>query len=239
MPSGLTRDYYGILGVASDAAHESIRRAYLDQARHWHPDAFADQAASVVAEAEQRMRDINEAWHVLGSAPRRRAYDGRRSASPRPTDSGVEGIRVDDGITRIDPRLLDPDFIAARRYAQLDEISIQHGMIVRALPLLAVLALLGGILVVTAYAAGGGGEAETTVTSVTLAGPSLGSGIDGGDCVSVASGPSLIERPCDALAAGRVIAAHQAGGATCPEQVTIREVELTNGWTACLGLVGG
>lgn len=194
-----------------------------------------------MADAERRMRDINEAWQVLGSPPRRRAYDGSRSVRPRSFDGVDGGVRVDGGVTRIDPRLLDPEFLAARRDAQYNDISVGHGMVVRALPLLVVLALLGGILVVTAYAAVGRSDAGAdvpAVTYVTLAGPNLGAGIQGGDCVSVAGGPSLIERPCDQLAAGRVVAAHE-GGATCPADITVREVELSNGWTACLGPVNG
>ena len=89
---------------------------------------------------------------------------------------------------RIDPRLLDPEFLAARRDAQLNEISDRHSIAVRALPVLLVLGLLAGIFVFTAYADRG----NDVVPSTTVPGPSLGAGIEANDCVDVMSGPSLL-----------------------------------------------
>jgi hypothetical protein len=66
--------------VARDASTEEIRRAYLRLARRHHPDYFGDATPDERAEAEWRMRVVNEAWAVLGDPQRRGALDG---AEPR------------------------------------------------------------------------------------------------------------------------------------------------------------
>ncbi len=223
--------YYDVLGVARSADHAEIRRAYHQAARRWHPDRFVDAVPSEAERAESEMRQVNEAWDVLGADESRRAYDRRLGGDEARTAATVDGIRTDDGITRIDPRLLDPDFVASRRHAQIDNISNRTSAILRVAPVLAVLGLLVAIFVFTAYARGDGDSATTT----TFPGPSLGNGIEAGTCVSVIGGPSLLARPCDALADGQVIGARETDGVCVLG--TIREVELTNGAIACLGAV--
>jgi len=67
-------DYYAILGVPSAATAEQIERAYKLLARMSHPDAFP-QDAQAQAWANQRMKDINEAYEVLKDPAKRAAYD--------------------------------------------------------------------------------------------------------------------------------------------------------------------
>jgi hypothetical protein len=177
------------------------------------------------------MRRVNEAWEVLGEVDRRRAYDRELQGLSTVDRSAANGYRNDDGIIRIDPRLLDPDVLNARRHAQTDEISNRSSAVLRVAPVLGLVGLLAVIFIFTAYARSGRGSATTT----TFVGPGLGAGIEGGVCVSVIGGPSLLARPCDTNADGRVIGARQPDGA-CPLG-TIREVELTNGAIACLGAV--
>ena len=217
--------HYQVLGVEPTAEHAEIRRAYHQAARRWHPDRFATAAPAEAERAEVEMRRVNEAWTVLSNQATRRVYDQRvvNGTGHR------EGVRVDEGVTRIDPRLLDPSFLASRRHAQFDEISHRTSIVVRVAPVLALVGLLVAIFVFTAYARSGGTEAvETTLPP----GPNLGAGIDANDCVSVLTGPSLIARPCDATAEGRVIGARLPDG-VCPVGTT-REVELSNGAIACL-----
>jgi hypothetical protein len=223
--------HYEVLGVARTADHGEIRQAYHRAARRWHPDRFGGSPPAEAARAEDEMRRVNSAWEVLREAPRRLAYD--RALDGRVTFGGRAGtgIRADDGVIRIDPRLLDPDFVRARRHAQLDEISNRNSLIVRVAPLVLLLSLLVGIFVFTAYARSGAGSSGTT----TVPGPSLGAGIDAGDCVSVLTGPALLARPCDASARDRVIGARLPDG-ECPLGTTT-EVDLTNGVTACLAPV--
>ncbi len=219
--------HYDVLGVDRKAAHDEIRRAYLDAARKWHPDRMSSASTREASEAEQAIRRINEAWSVLGDADSRRAYDQQLISRPSAGGGTTEG--VDPRVLRIDPRLLDPEFLAARRDAQLNEISDRHSIAVRALPVLLVLGLLAGIFVFTAYADRG----NDSVPSTTVPGPSLGAGIEANDCVDVMSGPSLLEVPCTATADGRVVGAHLGDG-SCPLG-TVRELELSNGVWVCLG----
>jgi len=63
------KDYYAILGVERGASDDDIRHAYRKLARKYHPDVSKE------ADAEQRMRDVNEAYQVLKDAEKRAAYD--------------------------------------------------------------------------------------------------------------------------------------------------------------------
>lgn len=226
--------HYKVLGVASTAEHAEVRRAYYRAARTWHPDQFAGRSPSDSKRAETEMRRVNEAWGVLGNAERRKAYDIelRGLSASTANRASANGYTNDDGVIRIDPRLLDPDVLNARRHAQADEISNRSSAILRVAPVLGLVGLLAAIFIFTAYARSGRSSAPTT----TFPGPSLGVGIEGGVCVSVIGGPSLLARPCDPNADGRVIGARQPDG-TCPLG-TNREVELTNGAIACLAPVG-
>ncbi len=73
--------HYEVLGVAESAGSDELRQAYLSQARRHHPDRQPDSAKRVAAEV--RMRDINQAWAVLGNPERRRMYDAERRAETR------------------------------------------------------------------------------------------------------------------------------------------------------------
>ena len=67
------KDYYGILGVEPDADADTIKRAYRKLARKYHPDV------SDAADAEERFKEVGEAWEVLGDPEKRAAYDQLRS----------------------------------------------------------------------------------------------------------------------------------------------------------------
>jgi DnaJ-class molecular chaperone len=65
------KDYYKTLGVAKTAGEKDIKSAYRKLARKWHPDAnLSDQKA-----AEEKFKEIQEAYEVLGDPEKRRKYD--------------------------------------------------------------------------------------------------------------------------------------------------------------------
>jgi molecular chaperone DnaJ len=64
-----TRDYYDILGVPRGASDEDVKRAFRKLAQQWHPDVSTD------PEADERFKEINEAYQVLSDPQRRQAYD--------------------------------------------------------------------------------------------------------------------------------------------------------------------
>ncbi len=234
MVAGNQKSHYEVLGVPRQADHDQIRRAYLSAARRWHPDHHSGRPVAETERAEQAMRRVNQAWAVLGDKASREAYD--RQLIPQtgaPVGStGAQGFRTDDGVIRIDPRLLDPEFLTARRDAQLDEISTRSSLVLRAAPILAVLGLLVAIFVFTAYAR----DSIDRPSNTPIAGPRLGAGIAANDCVVVTSGPALLEVPCTATADGRVFGARLPDG-QCPLG-TDREVVLSNGSIVCLDAVG-
>lgn len=68
------KDYYKILGVPRDADGEAIKKAYRRLARQYHPDV------SDAPDAEQRFKEINEAYEVLKDPEKRATYDQFGSA---------------------------------------------------------------------------------------------------------------------------------------------------------------
>jgi len=77
-------DHYEVLGVPPDAHDTAIRAAYLDLMRAHHPDHRPGDAASAAL-----ARRANAAYHVLGDAARRDAYDRRRGPHLRSAAPGT------------------------------------------------------------------------------------------------------------------------------------------------------
>src|SRR4051794_10678539 len=63
------KDYYAILGVARDASTDDIKRAYRKLARKYHPDVSKEK------NAEERFKEVGEAYETLKDAEKRAAYD--------------------------------------------------------------------------------------------------------------------------------------------------------------------
>ncbi|UQZ34423.1 molecular chaperone DnaJ [Paenibacillus sp. PK3_47] len=63
------KTYYEALGVSRQASRQEIKKAYQQLAKKWHPDV------NKAPEAEARFKEAAEAYEILGSEERRKAYD--------------------------------------------------------------------------------------------------------------------------------------------------------------------
>jgi len=66
----MAKDYYDILGVPRGATQDQVKQAYRRLAREHHPDVRKDDP-----QANERFKEINEAYYVLGDPDRRLQYD--------------------------------------------------------------------------------------------------------------------------------------------------------------------
>ena len=82
------RDYYEVLGVERSASDADIKRAFRKLAQQWHPDVNTDPAA------QERFKEINEAYQVLSDPERRQRYDmfGRAGTDGGAGATGFEGF---------------------------------------------------------------------------------------------------------------------------------------------------
>src|ERR1700736_5966957 len=77
-------DYYKTLGVDKKASAEEIKKAYRKLARQYHPDRNPDDKA-----AEERFKEISQAYDVLGDPDKRKQYDS--ATGPFATGGGPGG----------------------------------------------------------------------------------------------------------------------------------------------------
>ena len=76
MASMNEKDYYSILEVEKDASTEEIRKAFQTKARKLHPDV------NKAPDAEEKFKEVSEAYAVLSDPDKRKRYDAMRSGSP-------------------------------------------------------------------------------------------------------------------------------------------------------------
>ncbi len=75
------KDYYDILEVSSDASQEKIKEQYRFLVNAWHPDKFRGLAQK--EKAEEKIKQINEAYNILSDIIKRSQYDREFSSSSR------------------------------------------------------------------------------------------------------------------------------------------------------------
>ena len=91
------RDYYEILGVSRDADDKQLKKAFRKFARKYHPDLNPNNK-----EAEQRFKEVNEAYEILSDSTKRKQYDSYGHAAFDAGFQGSEGFRTRTG--GFDPR---------------------------------------------------------------------------------------------------------------------------------------
>src|SRR6266536_5335909 len=74
----MARDYYEALGVPRNASQEELQAAYRRLSRSLHPDVNKDPSA------EERFKEVGEAYHVLSDPEARARYDAMRARGGRP-----------------------------------------------------------------------------------------------------------------------------------------------------------
>src|SRR6516162_634766 len=91
----LEKDYYKTLGVQKTAKPAEVKKAYRDLARKYHPDANKGNA-----DAEERFKEITEAYNVLSDEKQRKEYDEARSmfrvSAPGRGGGGFGGFDLGD-----------------------------------------------------------------------------------------------------------------------------------------------
>ncbi|MEN9842757.1 MAG: Chaperone protein DnaJ [Pseudomonadota bacterium] len=82
------RDFYEVLGVAKSASDDEIKKAYRKLAMKYHPDRNQGDAAK---EAEEKFKEVKEAYEMLSDAQKRAAYDQHGHAGVDPNMRGGPG----------------------------------------------------------------------------------------------------------------------------------------------------
>ncbi len=202
----MATSYYEVLGVSPLASADAIRQAYRQRAREVHPDRFSTSSPGQTdADNGRAMQELNEAWRVLGNPARRAFYDRSLEAPttlPRRCRPVPDLGDLDDDARPYRHRLAEPGDIG---------ISV-----VRGLPWIAVIVVLGAIFVFTAFAGGDGDDAPSGSDLV-------------GSCVVLQRGGAVAKVPCDGPSDGRVdlIAARSS---LCPKGSDVARLARQESW---------
>lgn len=78
----MKRDFYDVLGVGKTASKEEIKSAYRKKALEWHPDRNKS------SDAEEKFKEINEAYEILSNDQKKSAYDQFGHAAFDPSSGG-------------------------------------------------------------------------------------------------------------------------------------------------------
>jgi hypothetical protein len=182
--------HYEALGVPADASTEQIREAYVRLAKANHPDRRSSEDPVRRARADATMKAANAAWSTLRDPSRRAAYDRslRPPATSSATSTGGAGARAYPSSGGTSP---SPSGVV---------VPAAHAPFLRALPVIIVVVVLGGILVFSAYA-------TSRDTAEPGSPPTTGPTYPVGSCVLVAvleTGPTPVRVACGTGNSARV-----------------------------------
>jgi DnaJ-domain-containing protein 1 len=162
-----TADHYERLGVAPSSSTDEVRTAYRSLARRLHPDRLGAASPAERTLAERRMREINESWRVLQDPASRRRYDESRMERRRHTTARpVHPVLVDED---------DGDLVEV-----MPPMTALKAGLMRHLPWVVLLVVLGGIFVFSAYATADRSSPPKTAST----------------CLDVSAGTSTTMVPC-------------------------------------------
>ncbi|HEY2332336.1 MAG TPA: J domain-containing protein [Acidimicrobiales bacterium] len=156
----MARTLYEILGVSNRASQDELRHAYRERARVLHPDHQQARGTGSSDALGADMRELNAAWRVLRDPAGRAAYDRSLAAAQEAANRSTSGWS--------DPDLDDEDDLDRPFRGRPAEPGDLVVALVRALPWIVIVVVLGSIFVFTAFA----GHHGTDTTSPVL-----------GDCV--------------------------------------------------------
>ena len=83
----IQKDFYSMLGVARDVSDEDLKKAYRKLALRYHPDRNPGDKT-----AEEKIREINAAYEVVGDPEKRRAYDRLRCGDEARDETPDPGV---------------------------------------------------------------------------------------------------------------------------------------------------
>jgi molecular chaperone DnaJ len=86
------KNYYQILGVERNASDDDLKRAYRNLSKKYHPDLQNGKSESEKKEAEEKFKEISEAYSILSDRKKREYYD---NFGTTPDDNGGHGHTVD------------------------------------------------------------------------------------------------------------------------------------------------
>ena len=113
-------DFYGLLGVSPDASEESVRRAYLDAATRFHPDALVRAGLDAVTreQATKIFAAMGRARAQLSNPARRREYDASRQQQPGAEQEGERALAAETSYRKGEILMQQGNFRAAVQFLE-------------------------------------------------------------------------------------------------------------------------
>ena len=74
----MKKDYYELLGISKNASDDEIKKAFRKAALKYHPDRMVNASEEEKKVAEEKFKELNEAYQVLSDQSKRQQYDAYR-----------------------------------------------------------------------------------------------------------------------------------------------------------------